>query len=692
MNINNRFLNELFINKKVSYYSKYYLSNYNYIWFNSNNFEKFLSGSDLTQKLDYAKKIYFDLQLYDELFMPDFYINNIIGLQQHELKKSNEFYVPQDHIVHSVNLYILGVYLFFNNKFLNTHLIINNHVSPDKDIYLFIKKWRIFAFYHDIGYFIESFNFNQNNVQKIEILKQYKDLNKNIIIEYFCQNICRLIFLSGINHYCTQKFSYNSTDFKDWNNSKQLEEFLNKYVDAIFLKDVNNRQLLDNFSGILRGVNLLIEAFDENGQILGFFELNNFIIKKEFVKEETNRINFENLFNFNLKIYVKNLENEISNNTSYSPLNIFNHVCDDLSDELLSMIEFNDFIGVCLKIVPKLKIVVQNIIDNVNSPTINFEENKKIYKKTLYQVLNNQIKQQIESHFNDEEDQLDSVYIDILNYLKKQSKSKIKEIKSICNMLSGCVTDYVRITEYAEFLINHFKNNSNYNYKNIEFVDFCSENSASNFKINIFNHLDNEEYSFEHRVYNEINNKLELYGLSINDIKNYKPKHSNYDHGIVSACMTYQSAVNCYYLAEYSNKAKLYTLSWYGLNTVTNILDNSFIELCSDSIFSILMHNIYVYNIDNLNGLRYKHNFKEEPFAYFCALCDNLQFWDRAKQLDLSTTYLPESFILGDEIDILMEDDIIVFKCEHNIYNLLNKKFDELNEFLPGARKLFRVN
>ena len=91
--IDKHFYSELFVEKKVNHYDKVYKILFDTIWPNSKNFEMFLTSSETSLKIQYAKKIYEDFTLINNTFLPPFTILNVLEDQYNNLKTKSTLFL-----------------------------------------------------------------------------------------------------------------------------------------------------------------------------------------------------------------------------------------------------------------------------------------------------------------------------------------------------------------------------------------------------------------------------------------------------------------------------------------------------------------------------------------------------------------------------------------------------------------------
>lgn len=151
-----------------------------------NNYIEFLQVQNYDKQYRLAEEIIHRL-CYTSNFPPSFFaIKDVICVEnyQKETVGTTDTYVPRDHFIHLVNLYLLGIYIFFYNpQFYNKILIDNRfkrlnekHCQPKLDsVKDFISEWKYFCLFHDVGYVPEIFG---NKKFVVNAQKTYRTLCK----------------------------------------------------------------------------------------------------------------------------------------------------------------------------------------------------------------------------------------------------------------------------------------------------------------------------------------------------------------------------------------------------------------------------------------------------------------------------------------------------------------------------------
>lgn len=170
-----------------------------------NNFISFLQAHTIDKQYEYAAKIIHSLCFYSN-FPPDYFalidILNVENYQRDTVDKK-DLYIPRDHFLHIVNIYLLGIYIFFYNAEFYDRIILENRFEREdytgfenikrncvKD---FLSEWKYFCLFHDIGYSPEVLgNTKISSKSRKFILKKLKEtgfqssLSSVHILEHIC--------------------------------------------------------------------------------------------------------------------------------------------------------------------------------------------------------------------------------------------------------------------------------------------------------------------------------------------------------------------------------------------------------------------------------------------------------------------------------------------------------------------------
>lgn len=689
--IDNHFYTDLFVERKVNYYNELYLMLFNCIWPSQENFKFFLQSSDNTLKIQYAKKIYEDIAFDNDLFLPSFTILNVLEDQYRQFYTDNNKFFSQDHVVHCINLYILGVYLFFNYNTFSSKLVNKDYKNDySSKIKSFIKKWQNFALYHDVGYYFEDKNIYKKSI------KSYKRIYYDIIHCCIIKNITRTYVFKGLIEKSTVRFNsdfinetlYSWYDISNVKLSKiKLIKELEQFEGAIAVDGIRTDEDLVNLFPLLNESDYLVAIYDKYGYCVSLIIKNKLKIKKCF----TNDVRLRNRFiagnlvinaddNFFVRYYLPNVDNDffkfaidelvvITNVQSQFPtyikqyFSIFNKNINELLfavnkwvTDTLPLDPYEEKTLYNKKLLEYYKYEIsKNIFDLIEKSDLNLSFDYKINTKTKKDIKS-LINTNIESIFQ--------------SSLKKSSKTY--------NDKYGITHNFINL--YREQIGNIY--NDEFVKKNIENLKLFQENSEE-IDLSLFSY--DKENERHQKMFQSVSDLCSKLNISISQLQEYKPDYAPFDHGIVSAGLLFQTALFNMDLYHKCKNNNMLLLAW------DEELDEKYIKQSAESIFSILLHNIYTKTCKPEFGINYHQDIDINTFSYFCAFCDTIQKWGRQKKLDLSKTNLANVNYLEDEFDISIKKDKICIKCvEKNIDNI-KKEIVTAESFLPGISEIIYI-
>ena len=208
LNFNEQLLNQFFIKKKVEIDNDKLLRYYDTIFPSPQLFISFLSAYSREEQTFYAKKIMqrmFFCKYNSSLFT---LYKNLIDLEESNLAETKDTFFMRDHSIHSINTYLLGLYLYFSFSLFNKQ--INSYFSSKSfhDIYSkdnetnaflsFLNCWTLFSLNHDIGYPFEILIANDGSVKysdKTDIIDKLNSITRIITNEL---SINEIVFYIGL--------------------------------------------------------------------------------------------------------------------------------------------------------------------------------------------------------------------------------------------------------------------------------------------------------------------------------------------------------------------------------------------------------------------------------------------------------------------------------------------------------------
>lgn len=698
--IDKQFYSELFDEKVVKINNRIYIMLFDKIWPRAENFMSFLTSSEPSLKIKYAKEIYKSFTCISDIFLPSFSMLNVLNDQYFDFDEKNSKYVPQDHFIHSIYTYILGIYLYFNSDKINKKFL---KYGCDYDFYTstkeFIFKWQLFALYHDIGYFFESGNLSNKNIE--EYVNIFEVLIRNVISNHITRTLLFKTYLEKASSRFEKDCLYQpTTSWYDINENRtsvaEVEKNIERYLGAITLECIKNDEDLEFFLSSLSSNEYLVAVYDEFGScesliireglnVKKIFSKSISISKKIFVSKTLNTF----IHGYVFKYYFIDIDdNKFWDRFIDNPL-VMTNVCSKLPLALLSDVSLSD---------DKVTDILLKINDWLSDlftcdPT---EEQLQYHKKInecFYESLVNQIVNYTNKFIEDNHDEK------MVNNKEDDNNKRDKLVKKLCKFLWGSrgglleattleskdlynqrfATTHDIIAYFSEVCTQLNKNkNLSISKKSLEIFN----SSVIDYKnIQYFKYDLNNPFHAE--LFKLINKSCDSLNISYDVLIKYQSPYAKIDHGIISANLLFQAV--CF-------------LNDIRTNDGSSLMLNSFyddknriLRLTSDTIFAILLHNIYSKKYVQY-GIDYCHNIDINPFSYFCALCDTLQIWGRSKKRNLAKTDLPNLNYLEDEFNITISDGRIIISCLKQNINKTVRRIRESESFLPGISKLIEVN
>lgn len=126
------------------------------------DFINFLKTQSIDKQYEYAARSIHRL-CYISNFPPSYFaMKDVLSIETYQKRaySDTDDYIPRDHFIHLINIYLLGIYIFFYNNEIYDRILKDNqferaeelvffpHLNEIKD---FISEWRYFSLYHDIG-------------------------------------------------------------------------------------------------------------------------------------------------------------------------------------------------------------------------------------------------------------------------------------------------------------------------------------------------------------------------------------------------------------------------------------------------------------------------------------------------------------------------------------------------------------
>lgn len=726
MSISDRFYQELFIERRVTFCPEIYKELFDEIWFQPRDYEEFLRASDPSVKIEYAKGIYYSAQVFSDIFLPDTYIRYIIKDQTVKLQNDPKSYIAQDHVVHSINLYILGIYLFFNFSMLHKGLL-NTYAGALPTVHTirnFVSKWRLFAFYHDLGYIFETSVQSNGSCEDPSTFKEYSQMFDLIISRYAVRYAAKIIVLSShfkkgsvfsaANAVCSYTVEKWYTQNREFIDTPTLKENLSLFDESELISAIDKDRRYIKYMSLFD--NYLTVVYSQFGLPVAFIIREKSAVVNYYILEHSG---------FSISLFIESNDTYLASKNyicRYYVAKPFDRLARDINAE------YNQYGDLVANFTDSLPVQQQTELDFAVDTTSLGKSLTSIcaYLQKIYpsvssiaaqdkdgnmsrEMSSNYIKQMkkvisenIDKFF--EHQSLDSNNIDKMlstffqTQQKKQYRRELSEAIQInahleSENMHGIPSD---LSSFIDTTIRKWRSTlscgmeSQKNMPNAMLTsNYFSIDEASErfsfFPFHSISALPND--SFEKKLCEELKRHAKQLDLDFDELCSYRPTYSMCDHGLVSACLLYQASIIYYNLYNSCMRAPIYRLAWNSpFDTQYAVSD------CADVIFAVMLHNIYTKKDRPNGGIAYTQRFNRNPFSYMGALCDLLQKWSRPKQIQQASIDLPKSHYLDDCFDFRIQNGKLCFFCAYESVADFQKAIANAESYLPGISNIVMVS
>lgn len=743
--IGNR-MSKMIASKQVAISPEVFKKYFSEIFPHADSFLCLLQPHNSERFVDEAKKLFerlaFSLQCPEPLDFP-------LALLSMESKnfETSDVYFAQDHFVHSVYLYILGIYLFFNHQGFHQMIIEQTSITkcdnskaytqPEK-VREFVRNWKYFSLYHDIGYIFEKSIEKDGSISSASTLSSqfysaFMDFDHAIAYDLTIKAFSRFIIYScirarstdtlqdliintlGNNHDLSCLEGFHCGEHREDSHIQDLRrliadnESIANYKRLAYVHSYSDFRIIEPFF-IERSYAVAILNLDSElcalklcakGHDVAYYNKKKLdmpiahITNLETLELETGYTYaiFGDISDKAYKAHIKNLH--LSPREDEIPTCI-----KTVYDSLGTIIRFSLAQGQLLdshyNVYKKLKECVPHTkLSESYLAKVIIHEGKQVYKNFCDVIQNraNEILGKIP-----EESLLDETGL-------KQAMNMIKTGFKVlrCEDVSKEVTQLSARSDKKEDVLFHCIQTIYDRYINMltwkpEDFSFADDRIV----IKPFKYVEHENVSeeirnlFQNGLKSIIQNLQKLSFLkadeSIQQFLNYSIKYGYIDHGIASGALL-SCIMSQYANLAHDNTSTLFTYAFSGsAEGIEASIQNEYAGVNSTSVFAILVHNIYGNRYFSECGNRYMQDVEINAFAYFAALCDNLQIWNRPHQYNPGIHNAPFSWFIT-ESDIEVYDNLLYITClTNNLQNTQKKLKEDLDEYLLGASELIRLS
>ena len=726
-NINDRLLEKLFIKKEVNLGQKQYLMYYNRIWPCEESFIRFLKVESTQDQIEQAKNIVARMNFIANFPVPQSFFENLIGVEERgddSKSAKSSGYVGQDHVIHSINLYILGIYFFFNLPlFYNRLLDFFRSKRPYRSSFeapienqtkAFLTAWRYFAFCHDIGYVFE-----REDIPSLDekMWNSYNQMENEILYDLFIKAMARILFAGMICKRSNYKFALDDQEVAFINS----QEWRNLEGKEIITKDSIIGHLQNNFGSHYRLAN--INSYCGLQQLLPFIDT-----KKLFtiIRDEQMKVVVIHYWNENMEeklFYVKDLPFDKDHIKSIWRIGCEEFVEEGYQCEYYVPSETKD--NVFKQIQDQALNYLPRFIEKHFAHCLTLSPNDQSAENTIYKIARQIkiwvpfeafLKNEVFYSANDTITRRENE--EIKRCLKKNIISAIDESQLSGDIIESRIEDCISNLRFA--LERDTLKRTIFEAVNCEVStdprgqitsslhDFFQEKIPSlkrsmsaemAFKVKVDTALQVCEDIFTGKqnddrvnLQNFLKDKAKDFNIDYNEFISYQGFYQ-YDHGVMSAKLLARAIEINRDACRHSQREEFLKSAW----PIENNMTESFVFhkdawLHEETIFSILLHNIWVKSPDFHNGIQYMQDISVDPFSYFCAFCDNVQLWDRRQLINMAKTSPAGRYHAAQPFDIAVEGNTIHIICQtENILKFLESKIAKMNEYLRDASYLIKV-
>ncbi len=681
----------------------------------------FLETTETLKKMTVAKKIIYRL-VFQSNFAPSLELLDYLAEFERTIRFDRSISHPsRDHYIHLCYLYLLGIYLFFyvpelNEKLhISMSLIRHSEYLNEEDNFAksFLGAWKYFVLFHDLTYPMEylggkaeKYNLIEKKAkEKAEDLYTFSSIWDGILDTVSLKTLSRLIAISNTINNLTlgaqNLFFYLERNLEQFVYGSKKDDFL-RYIsengkrDITYLPNIKSGDDIkiflsvfacDDFFVVLKERSAVKCIIDSRYCFVAEDCRKNKSILK--IKEDRELLFQDGLFeqcpNFQIEYYGINLKEK------YDKFIADNEMQESILRE------------------PELNIKTTNSMQEMSFEI--FLECHERYRKKDNELESQVIKLNCNKILLGELQNI-SVNSDELNnkeyhkYAEKYLGAYIESIQSLLpnlkvNDLSekaiGKAVEEYQLSSNISLLFEKIR-------KNLVKATALSDNAqdvwnlyaVENFR-QIFDKLQESTRKYMEESLQKATGAESGIGEILED---YHLEYTNYDHGITASLL---------FMLHFSQYQKLINgcqgnrLLCIGFNIPNAINEDDkkrlivrkyikdYEKSSEQVMYAILIHNLYPNNFQIVKGIKTRLN--NNPFAFFCMLCDALQNWGRPFNINPMKEPYP-FFIDANKYNIKLGKYITVQFEESDpevVRKYLEPYSETLDQYLEGASKEIRV-
>lgn len=680
----------------------------------------FLETTETLKKIEAAKKIVYRL-VFQSNFAPSIELLDYLAEFESTIRYDRSIKHPsRDHYIHICYLYLLGIYLFFYAPELNEKLHISMSLirhseylnEEDNFVKSFLGAWKYFVLFHDLAYPIEYLgdktkeynSLEQKTKREVESLYMFSSIGNGMLDILSLKTLSRIIAISNtINNLSlgTQNlFLYLERNQRQFANQGGGVDF-SKYIkekakrNIVYLPNIKSGDDIKIFLSVFACEDFFV-VLKKQSAVKCILDSQNCFVSEDCrknkailkIKEERRLLFQDELFekcpDFRIEYYGIDLKEKYRTFVSDN----------GLQEDMLQS--------------PKMNVSTTN-----NMQEMSFEIFLECYKRHGEKV-NEITGKDIELNCNEILlNKLKNISVNIDEDKKKHHEyAEIyleKYIEGIKSLLPALKLNELSMQAIDQSADEHKRiTNVNFLFKKIR-VGLAYETNIFDDVKDVWELYDVKRFS---KIYDKLQESTKKYiekslqkatrsDWCISEILNdYHLEYTNYDHGITAALIFMLHFTQYQNLIEKCNVNKLLCIGFNIPNVLSGLDKNDLInqkyikdyEKSSGQVmYAILIHNLYPNNFTNIKGMRTRLN--NNPFAFFCMLCDALQNWGRPFNINPIKEDYP-LFVDANKYNIKL-GKYITIKFEEGdpgvVREYLEPYSETLDQYLEGASKEIRV-
>lgn len=733
-NINQTFLRVLISEKTVSICAHQFNSLHQRIFPCIDDFEKFLLSETEQEQKECTKRIVQNLLFNSQAHLcPEVY-NALIDTEAN-YPASDASFIPQDHVVHSVNVYLLGVFLYFNHQLLHdklneffSEIESQNSFFPEQDpTEMFIDAWKIFALCHDIGYpFEKLLSTEGDSKEPPRPISKYIDFASRIEYDEAIRSLAICILATCIcdrsNKTIGALLQRKKLDLHNWDcikleesvnengssksspiiNDDELNEYVKLYgvqsfEDATALAPIIPTEGLVFFAHSNVGSKCYFYRI-ENGGIYCYKQHNTDTPKRDFILSPPD--------DFEIEVYCKNPAKTLSDHCNDYDFPVYGQ--DDWIDVARAFGE--DIVGITTKryytCKDALVAIYQRICEyydytysSMNYGDVKAEKfgNKKILKQCLIDDIGHVV-DSCEGDADNLRETFDAAIKGITELLSKTDYQKeiVNRMAQISNQANSLLQTLYNALKVEHYCLKTLQKDDLKRRPLLFRTKKLSNRYVFLLTPLIYAHSTNVRHFLSHSndLSSKIANNLSQMNIIRDDnllpVQHYKSEWCAYDHGVISAhillfLVSWRKQCKC------SNNLSFISISQSNATAMSDTSCND--NVMAEALSAILVHNIYPAQYKNINDIDFSLSFDNHPLAYFGALCDSLQIWDRRLSADQSRIIIKNFNPTHHHVALTIKRNNIVITAETDNPKKTGKvQRDAMDQYLKGASPLVKIN